>query len=124
MSSRCCYLFLVPTDWSDKLVSEYMDRLPSFVDDPNIQYVNMRTWYQEQFVRSGNRNAWLYDTIFGKRADTRDPFFQGYVLPPIIDNPGASIAQQALNYGKIVLCEGMTVKGLEQTENGQFSPLV
>lgn len=123
MSKKERYLFLAPSDWSDFQVTLYMDSLVTQYGE-DVEYVNLRDWYRDQFNKLGSRATFVYDTVHGRAADTREPHFDGFLVPPLVDGPAYAIARHAMAYGRKVLHENKQVRDLEPTENGNYAVII
>jgi hypothetical protein len=113
------YLLLVPSDWNGAQIQGYMEQLPRYYGE--AEFVDMRTWYKDNFSRLGTKESWVYDTVHGKQVDNRQPYFDGFIVPNLIDKTAHAIAAYALSQNRAVNCEGYPVLGFEQNENNSFS---
>lgn len=112
------FLLLVPHDWSESQISGYIELLKA---NKEADYVDMRTWYRDQFYRAGTQTSWVLETVHGKQSDTREPHFNAFIVPPLIDLNVRDFAQYAITNKRPVYCNDLPVKGFEQTENNLFA---
>jgi hypothetical protein len=66
--------------------------------------VDSRDWYRESFARSGNWDAWIWDTVHRVDYGTRKTMFQAFVLagPERVSRAAGMLASLALAQGRPV----------------------
>ena len=67
-------------------------------------FIDLSQWYDRTYASAGSKDAWVWESIYGRDYSTRKAHFHGFCVPAErLDHTAVQIAADALRGGKVVL---------------------